>query len=967
MTLVVGVEAFSVPAASAAPAASTSSDVQVQPTSLGTGEYPPLGVPVQTESTTSSCQGMQIGSLCEPDNNAPTGSVNMVVLNGTIQTSTGTLSSPEVLGNYPGVQLWSCSGSSCSSPLETAIQNHVSSGDMILINQPNNYGSVCPSSNYQQAPACPLPTTQILGVLSDIAPNLKWTAGSADVLYQPWSLIATKSTDCINGFCTDALNENQTQGRPAGGADLPAGDLSGLLQADQNQNLVYTSSDFVPFDTLDPSAPAGTDEMTFDGKVIDSVTPPTGDPQSGFMVAVLNRDDLSLVSHSNFVTDDKNTPQNGLVGQEFMVAALALYTTNSNDLVAIQSFGTPAPISVEVSCTSTGCSEVYGTSCAGASNCGVYPQDPTWGKLGEEIHELGGTMSEFDALNDGLTTALYNNFNCSNLTPTTCAPVVSKAGYESQPQQVCGGYAFLGGAQVPNSYEIFGSQVETVTGNCPAISGPPAQLQGVLTRDPGSSQFEPFLASALIGGTSATSALDASVFTQVYPAPGTAVTPFPIYSSGQADAFTHIVDAINKNGGTRVNPDLRSSYWQDTKPGDWTTNINRVSAFSCNSVPKSDKCGPVRNEVLKEMKDVRKVYSVFASTTGVFYRSILGAALGGNAESTLSVLQNALIQETQKPATNSIVIEALSIASSAFSAGASVASVLGPEGAAAGAGLGVISAALGIAGTIVSAESQASGSGFEGEIDTTAGQLQTTIDGAFQGMEANLLDVGEMFTTSLSALKYMSGLVTKGAFTHSSSQDLNNAANAIKQTMDQTIYGALMKFVYGVGVGYDATNGIAVPGTVPVGQPLPDPVPEGCFGTHGKGMDEGDFGTAEVPTSGPVLDSPFDSNTNGAPPSATLTTLQPEAFVFLVSAGGNVCGTTGTEGSSWEWGAKALFGPRSQTVTLPGGAKIPDAGFSYAGFLEHGLTNCYVKDNNNSFVLPCGSGEGWPQFGTGAW
>ena len=880
VVLVAGVAVSSEAPASASPGHQARQVPQT--TYKGTGEYPPSGVAVQTDVDTATCDGMKIGSKCEPGF-APEGFVNVVVVGGTIRNAGGTRATPDIYNDYSDVALWSCTGSgTCTSPLEALLQKDVGAGKLALISQPNNFGSGCPSTDYSLTPACPPPTTATLAALSELAPELKWQNSPA-ALYQPWSIIYTPT--CSN--CQVSLNEDQTLGRPAGGSDEPAGDLSGLFEANQYLNLVYTTADFVPFDTL--VSKSGTDEMVFDGKVVGKTTISPG--QAGFMVAVLNRADLSLDSYNSYTTNGNANLQVDLLAQALMGALLA-HAASNDDLVAIQSFGRPAPIPAVDSCTSGECGMVGESSCTGVPDC--YPYDPDWARLGEEIHAIGGTMAKFDALNDNLTLSLDKAFNCStSVTPMSgCQSAIAAAGDEYGPTKVCGGYAFVGGAGVPNSYEVFGSKVEHVQGLCPNIKGSPAMVQGVLTRDPSDGLFEPFLASALAGGTGSTSGLDTSLFTEAYPAPGKAGASFPTYTGGQETAFTKLVGAINAHGGGRVTSNLRSSYWQDTIPGDWKTNIGYMKSFDCatSKLPASDDCAAIQKQLITEMEDVETVYSVFESSDSVLNQAALWGVLNSGPETTLTTLQNELIQETQVAASHSTLLEVLSILSSVFAAGASVASVIGPEGAAVGAGLGVVSAALGIAGTIVSADSQSSGSSFEGQINTTAGNLQTTLDSAFDSMKSTILTVGEMFTTNLGRLSFMAKLISSGAFTHSSAVDLEDASTGIQQAMIQTIYSQLVPIVWGVGVGYDATNLNAVPGTVTVGNPLLDALPGGCW--HGKGIDEGAFGTAEMPTSGPVLDSPYDPSPNGTPPAATLTTLQPEASFFLAQANGNVCGST---------------------------------------------------------------------------
>jgi hypothetical protein len=930
----------------------------------GTGEYPPTGVTVQTIVNTTTCHGMKIGPQCEPST-APLGSVNVVILDSSIEGTTRTLTSPHIVLHNSDVALWSCSADdTCISPLNVYLKQKVTSGELALIEQPNSYGSSCPSTDYSQTPACPPATTDTETDLGQLAPEFGWDKSPA-ALYQPWSIIYTPT--CPN--CQVALNQDQTLGRPAATSDSPAGDLSGLFQVDQDLDLVYASSDFVPFDTLLSKAGTNTNEMVFDGKVMGKATVASG--QSGFMVTVLNRSDLSLHSFNNFTTNGNSNLQVDIFSQALM-AALLMEDASSNYLVAIQSFGKPAPIPAMISCTATGCTQVGEASCTGVSDCYLY--DPAWARLGEAIHALGGTMAEFDALNDRLTLSLSKPFNCSGGTLQGCLDnVIPTTGDESGPAIVCGGYAFVGGTGVPNSYEVFGNKVEGVTGDCPNASnpagtlrGPSARVQGVLTRDPSTGLFEPFLASALEGGTGSTNGLDTTLFTEAYPAPGKPTTPFPTYTGGKETAFKTLVYAINSHGRDRVAGTLRPTYWQDTNPSDWQTNINYMKAVDCakTKLPASDDCAAIQKQLITEMEDVKSVYGVFESSDSVLNKGTLWGELGGGVTTVLQNLQTELINETQA-STHSGLIEILSILSAAFGAGAAVAAFFGPAGPAIGAGLGVVSAALGIASSIVSADSESGGSSFEGRINTTADNLTASMDDAFSGVQSTILSVGEMFTTSWGKLSYMAKVIAGQAFTHSSVVDLDKTASTIQQSMVQTIYSQLVPIVYGVGVGYDATNGYAVPATNVVGQPLLDQLPQGCW--QGGGMDEGDYGTAELPTSGPVLDSPYDSSPNGTPPAATLTTLQPEASFFLVQNGGNVCGTT--SGSNDAWVGPALFGPYgpNNTVTLPSGGTIPDAGFSYPGFLEHGLTNCYVKDNRNAFVLNCtGGNEAWPQLGTGS-
>ncbi len=84
-----------------------------------------------------------------------------------------------------------------------------------------------------------------------------------------------------------------------------------------------------------------------------------------------------------------------------------------------------------------------------------------------------------------------------------------------------------------------------------------------------------------------------------------------------------------------------------------------------------------------------------------------------------------------------------------------------------------------------------------------------------------------MFTTSLGKLSFMAKLIAGEAFTHSSAVDLEDAST-IQQAMVQTIYSQLVPIVYGVGVGYDATNLMPFP-DVTVGNPLLDATARGML------------------------------------------------------------------------------------------------------------------------------------------
>jgi hypothetical protein len=951
--LLAGVMASAATAAPAPPAATTATSAGATPSdpipNPSTGEYPPLGYAVQTIS--AGCGGIAIGTTCYNDNGqdpTPAGDVNVVVLNYNVDSNTTSSSAPQVVypasGTDDGVALWSCASNTCTSPLENVLEQF-QNGYLVIVSQPANYadlGESCPSapssSLHIQCPGQSEPGWTIQP-LSQLVPPLTWN----QTLYQPWS--AVYSPNC--GNCPVALNLGNTLGRTGQEADLAPGGLSGSLQLDQSNNLAYTSTDFVPYDTQDPSAPAGTDEMTIDGRVLGSVTPGAG--QSGFMVAELNRGDLSLVTFDTFVTN--GNPRGDIdYGEKPMANFLqSMVADPAHPLVMIQSFGTPSPETQTVTCQGNTCFEDGSFTCGG-SNCatGSY-LGPTWAEIGEAIHDLGGTMSEFDALNDSLKDQLNGQVQCSE--SQTC----SSGSPEYGPQRFCGGYAFVGGVGVANPYEVFGNQVQGVTGSCPQISGPPALLQGVLTRDLGSGLFEPYMSSALPSG------INASLFELAYPAPDQQVTPFKMYSGNKENAFNALVGAINAHG-MRVSPLLRPSYWQDVRPSDWSYNAKQLEGFNCGSLPAADDCDGVRNQLLKEFSDVKLVYQTFANANSFLNKSTLWAALGTSASPTLEVLADKIIQATTITPSTSTLAEVLGIISAIFSGGATIAGALGPEGAAVGAGLGSIGAAFGIAGTIVGSDQSSDEpySPFEGQIETTIGNLAPVLQSLFTSTASRILAMGEIFTTDWGRLKAMAKLIKGGAFTVNNDQVTAAMAAGMDNSAVQLVYESVVPDAYGAGVGYDYDQGSDIPYAVEVGSALPGPLPPlGCYLSNLGGFTFDKYNSATLPSSGPVLASPS---------GGTLTTLMPQVTWWLTEQNhGNPC----TSAPSWL--GEALFKPAGGSTKVPGSCSpsdptckdtLTDGGISYQSFFEHAVQTCFMQLSGDSVKFPCQDNTSWPSYGT---
>lgn len=166
----------------------------------------------------------------------------------------------------------------------------------------------------------------------------------------------------------------------AGRAWQGSGDLGGYLQLDQS-GLLYTfvAPDRAVVDTGGAgSQPASTASITVTDPTASGTVSPTplatgilpSGATGGFLIAVADARTLALKAQDTIGTNYGNAAQD-LQGQQGMDDMLAAYTSDPSSLIFVQSLGAPSP-------TTT-----------------------TWGEIGTEIGQLGGTADTFDRIAGG--------------------------------------------------------------------------------------------------------------------------------------------------------------------------------------------------------------------------------------------------------------------------------------------------------------------------------------------------------------------------------------------------------------------------------------------------------------------------------------------------------------------------------------------------------------------------------------
>ena len=568
----------------------------------------------------------------------------------------------------------------------------------------------------------------------------------ASDLYTPWSAIFVPNCST----CQVVTNTDQALGRIAHGGDHPIGSIDGYLQLDQYNRLVYVSPDFVPFDTVDPAAPSGVLRPVVDGAV---------DPQyssfvpqgSGFIVEALSRTDLAIQGETVFPVGGNGQAAAYELNAENMATLLMSYVGQPNTLVIVQSFGTLSPVLPAV--------------------------QGAWARIGRAIHLLGGNESRFDTIGSGNNAYLWSTFDCDSEPLDQCEPDFL-ADDTSQ-----GGYALVGGSGLEaEALEAVGSD------------GGQVRLDGVLGREPGTNLFAP-----LSGDSSM--AFDQSLTEAAYPAPGQTPTPFPTYTGGPGIAFTDIVAAINARG-QRVNPDLRSSYWQDINGRDWKRNLTLVKRFNCRTLSKRDRCPAVQKQIEKEIKDVITLWVNFSSSNSLLQSSTIWSALSSNSNLDLQAMASALIQNTSIPPTQSSgapgwLGSVEGTIGAVAGVGATIAGVSGPEAAPVAVALGAISAAAVVAATFVTDSGGSdSSSPIADQVDVTAAQLAPQIQSQFLDLHDNILRLGEMFVTSWSSLQTMVGQIKAGEFTVNNLQIQAQIEQDLQQAAVQQIYAGLLPLAF---------------------------------------------------------------------------------------------------------------------------------------------------------------------------